>query len=100
MDHNFLISALEKYGFGKNFISWVKILLINQESCVLNGGTTTKYFLLGRGTRQGDPISAYLFIFALENSFHLIKSKFEIKGLAIYDHCYLYPAYADDTTFF
>ena len=25
--HNFLISALEKYGFGKNFISWVKILL-------------------------------------------------------------------------
>ena len=81
MDHNFLISALEKYGFVKNFISWVKILLINQESYVFNGGTTTKYFLLGRGTRQGDPISAYLFIFALENSFHLIKSKFEIKGL-------------------
>ena len=23
LDHNFLISALEKYGFGKNFISWV-----------------------------------------------------------------------------
>ena len=33
LDHNFLISALEKYGFGKNFISWVKILLKNQESC-------------------------------------------------------------------
>ena len=35
LDHKFLISALEKYGFGKNFISWVKILLRNQESCVL-----------------------------------------------------------------
>ena len=23
LDHNFLISALEKCGFGKNFISWV-----------------------------------------------------------------------------
>ena len=61
LDHNFLISAFEKYGFGKNFISWVKISLKNQGSCVLNGGTTTKYFLLGRGARQGDPISAYLF---------------------------------------
>ena len=64
LDHYFLISALEKYGFGKNFISWVKILLKHQESCVLNGGTTTKYFLLGTGTRQGDLISAYVFILA------------------------------------
>ena len=38
LDHKFLIYALEKYGFGKNFISWVKILLRNQESCVRNGG--------------------------------------------------------------
>ena len=100
LDYNFLISALEKNGFGKNFISWVKILLKNQESCGLNGGTTAKYFLLGRGARQGDPISAYLFILALEILFHLIRSKTEIKGLAIFDHCYLYSAYVDDTTFF
>ena len=100
LDHKFLIYALEKYGFGKNFISWVKILLRNQESCVLNGGTTTKYFLLERGARQGDPISAYLFVLALEILFQLIKSKSEIKGLTIFDLCYLYSAYADDTTFF
>ena len=73
LDHNFLISALEKYGFGKNFISRVKILLKNQESSLLNGGTTAKYFLLGRSACQGDPISAYLFIFALEILFHLIR---------------------------
>ena len=29
LDHNFLISALEKYGFRKNFMPWVKILLKN-----------------------------------------------------------------------
>ena len=100
LDHKFLIYALEKYGFGKNFISWVKILLRNQESCILNGGTTTNYFLLGTGGRQGDPISAYLFVLVLEILFQLIKSKPEIKGLTIFDHCYLYSAYADDTTFF
>ena len=31
LDHTFLTSVLEKYGFGKNFISWVKILLKKSE---------------------------------------------------------------------
>ena len=38
LDRNFLVSTLEKYGFGQNFILWVKILLNDQESCVINGG--------------------------------------------------------------
>ena len=66
LDHNFLISALEKYGFGQNFISRVKILLNDQKSCVISGGKATKYFMLGRGARQGDPISLFLFTLALE----------------------------------
>ena len=100
LDHNFLISTLEKYGFGQNFILWIKILLNDKKSCVINGGKTTKYFMLGRGARQGDPISAFLFILALEILFLLIKTKPEIAGLTIFDHGYLYSAYADDTTFF
>ena len=47
LDHDLLILTLEEYGFGKNVILWVKILLRDQEPCVINGGTTTKYFLLG-----------------------------------------------------
>ena len=101
LNHNFLISALGKYGFGKNFMSWVRTLLRNQELCVLiQSGTTTKYFLLRRGARQFNPISAHLFILALEILFHIIRSKPEMKRLAIFDSRYLYSAYADDTTFF
>ena len=66
LDHNFLISTLEKYGLGQNVILRVKILLKDQKSCVINGGKTTKYFMLGRGARQGDPISLFLFTLALE----------------------------------
>ena len=33
LDHKFLISALKKFGFGQNFISWIEIIFKNQESC-------------------------------------------------------------------
>ena len=56
LDHNFVISVLKKFGFSQNFISWWEIILKNQEWYVINGGLTTKYFRLNRGSRQGDPI--------------------------------------------
>ena len=32
INHCFLIKVLEKFGFEKDFIKWIKILLQNQES--------------------------------------------------------------------
>ena len=49
--HQFLILALKRYGFGKLFIKWVKPLLNNQESRIINGRFTTKDFKLDKGTR-------------------------------------------------
>ena len=100
LDHSSLISVFKKFGFGKNFITWIEILLKDQQSCAVNGGTTTQYFNLERGTGQGDPVSAYLFILVLEILFLCIKKHPEIKGIEIFEHCFLYTAYADDTTFF
>ena len=100
VNHQFLILALKRYGFGKMFIKWVKTLLNNQESCIINGGFTTKYFKLDKGTRQGEPISAYLFILVLEVVFNLIKQNKDIYGLTFFDHTFLCIAYVDDTNFF
>ena len=100
MDHTFLIACLHKFGFGSYFINWVKILLNKSESCVINGGTTSMYFQLKRGARQGDPIAAYLFIIALEIFFINVRSNSNINKLVIFDHSFLLSAYADDTTFF
>ena len=80
LDHTSLISDLKRFGFGQSFVSWIEIIFKNQESCVINGGTTTKYFKLNRGARQGDPISAYLFILAFEILFLIIKENLHIKG--------------------
>ena len=100
LDHTFLFSVLKKVGLGKDYISWIETLLKNQESCVMNGGTTTQYFQLNRGAHQGDPISPYLFIICMEVLFLLIKQNPNINGIDIFEHNYLYSAYADDTTFF
>ena len=100
VNHHFLIVILEKIGFGTEFIEWIKVLLENQESCVIKGAKTSKYFKLERGTRQGDPISAYLFIIVLEVVFRIIKETSNIKGFEIFQKKFVYTAYADDTTFF
>ena len=73
INHSFLMCVLKKFGFGNDFRKWIQILMKNPESCVINGGKTTPYFKLERGTRQGDPISAYLFIIAVEVVFSLRK---------------------------
>ena len=100
IDPVFLIACLEKFGFGDHFLSLVKILLHNNESCVMNAGHTTKYFPLDRGARQGDPIAAYFFIIVLEIFFIMLRSNRNIKRLRVLDFEYLLTAYADDTTFF
>ena len=59
LDHNFLIIFSEKYGFSKHCIWWIKILLRDKESCVLNGCITVKYFSLWRDAHQSDALSLF-----------------------------------------
>ena len=88
LDHTCLIRALEKFGFVKTFIDWIKIFLNEQESCVINGGITTKFFKLEKGT-QGDPVSAYLLILCLEILLMLIKNDKNIKGIKLFENTFL-----------
>ena len=100
VDHLFLFATLEKFGFDSYFVDWIKVLLNKQESCVINGGVSTGYFALERGTRQGDPISAYLFIIVMEVFFTMIRNNPNIHGLDILGLIYHLTSYADDATFF
>ena len=100
IEHNFLPATLTRYGFGSNFIQWIKTLLSNCESCVMNNGLSTGYFKLSRGTKQGDPLSPYLFILVLEILFIQVRNDPSVQGFKIGEIEIKLSAFADDTTFF
>ena len=99
-NHRFLTLHLKRYGFGKTLIKWIKTILNNQKSCIINGGITTRYFKFDKGTFYGDPISVNLFILVLEIVFNLIKQNRNTHGLTFFDHTSLCTANGNDTTFF
>ena len=99
LEWSFLVSCLESFRFGPDFIRWVKTLYNNIQSCVqsINNGLTD-YFTLERGVRQGDPLSPYLFVVAVETLAIAIRQNTEIRGIRIgEDETNLFQ-YADDTT--
>ena len=66
IEHSFIISSLRAFGFGPDFIQWVKTFFKNVESCVMNN-VDQPDIPLQRGTRQGDPLSAYLSFWPLKS---------------------------------
>ena len=100
VNHNFMFAALKRFGFGNDFVRWIKTIFKKSQSCVMNNGTSTGYFNLETGTRQGDTLSPYLFILALETLLIQIRSDPSIKGFRIKHIEIKLSAYADDATFF
>ena len=98
LEWKFLLKALKQFNFGPNFIKWVEILYNDIRSCILNNGKPSNYFKLHRGVRQGDPLSPYLFIIALETLACAIRINNNIKGITVNFHEFKLTQYADDLT--
>ena len=45
LKHSFILATLQSFGFGPQFIHWVRVILNKAESCIMNNGHSTGYFL-------------------------------------------------------
>ena len=70
------------------------------QSCILQNGHKTEYFIQQRGCRQGDPISPYICFLCAEVLSHMIRKDNLIKGILIQNKDYKLSQCADDTQMF
>ena len=83
LEWNFIFCILEKFNFDKKFAKWIRLLYNDIPSCAINNGTSSGYFSITRGVRQGDQMSPYLFILLLEALAQMVRDESQIKGLKL-----------------
>ena len=97
----YLQKCLEAFNFCPQPRQWITVLYNNITSCVLNNGFATRHFNLGRGFRQGCPLSGIVFVIGVEILSNAIKRSREIEGIQIDpNNSIKITQYADDTTIF
>lgn len=100
MSHSYLFKVLEKFGFGENFVNWMRIFYKNMSSSVKYDGNLTKFFPIRNSVIQEYPISAMLYVIAAEPLGGMIfKSPF-VSGIKVPGTDYESKVFqhADDTT--
>ena len=95
---NFIYNTLSFLGFGENYIKWIKLLNNKVTARVIQSGYSSSSIQIGRGCRQGDPISPYLYIIAYQILTLLILHNPDIKGIFIKGTEFKIAGYADDMT--
>ena len=100
VSYEFLFKCLETYGFGENFIRWIKILYTDIHSSVLVNQFISEPIDIGRGVRQGCALSPLLYVLCLEPFINQVRLDTDIHGLPLPGsrHTAKCVYYADDGT--
>ncbi|KAL4565722.1 hypothetical protein LXL04_029825 [Taraxacum kok-saghyz] len=64
---NYLESVMNQMGFESKWRQWIRGCLNSSWTSVIINGSPTNEFKISKGVRQGDPLSPFLFIIAMED---------------------------------
>ena len=81
VDRDYLAKLLDKFGFRGNFLETLKSLFTGTGAKIIINGFITKTVKLRRGIKQGDALSLYLFLIALEPLMRAIKNNSQLIGV-------------------
>ena len=99
IDQRWLSRVLQKMNFPMKFIRTINSLNKDANVRVLVNGFRTKPVPINKGVRQGDPLSLYLFLLAVEPLVATINNDTRIEGLGKgRKRNVKCPSYADDLT--
>ncbi|GJZ65074.1 RNA-directed DNA polymerase, eukaryota [Tanacetum coccineum] len=100
---DFLDDVLSKFGFGEKWRKWIHCCLHSSKGSIIINGSLTDEFQFGKGLKQGDPLSPFLFLLIMETlhiSFKRVVDAgmyqgIKVGGLVNLSHMF----YADDVVF-
>lgn len=101
LDRSFMLKTLDFFNFGPSFKRWIEILYTDIVGKIKNNGYFSEEFPVTRGVKQGCPVSALLFILAIEILGLRIRQNQELKGfnLGFPNNVVKTIQYADDCVF-
>jgi hypothetical protein len=74
----FLEKMMIKMGFSEGWLKWMRACIFESSMSILVNGSPTGDFTVGRGLRQGDPLSPFLFLIVAEGLAGLVRRAVEI----------------------
>lgn len=100
VDHEYLFNVMSVFGFGRSFLTCVKLLYAGASCMVKVGGGLSRPVWVRRGIRQGCPLFGQLYTLAIEPFLGLLRRRLQgvcwtgmgvVTGIAV-------SAYADDVS--
>ncbi|CAM2118739.1 unnamed protein product [Caretta caretta] len=96
MDHGYLLSTLQAFGFGPQFVGFLRMLYTSTEYLVKLNWTLTEPVSFGRGVQQGCPLLGQLYAVAIKPFLCLLPRR--LTGLVLWEPelQLVLSAYAED----
>lgn len=100
VEWTYLFNVIARFGLGRTFLNWIKLLHLNPRAKVLTNEVISEPFNITRGCPQGLPLSALLFVQAIEPLAIAIRSSRQIQGITIGSRNHRIALFADDVILF